>query len=140
MDIILVEDRIEESELVTMAIENLNFNVKVHWIQNGEDALTYFFEEGYQERVTDTQLILLDINLPKVNGLEILKRLKNSDLKHIPVVVFTTSREPWDVKQAYELYANSYIEKPSGHDEFEKLVADMVGYWLQINVPHDRYG
>lgn len=132
MKILLVEDRTEDAELAKMALSNVGYEGVVDWKQDGEKANDYLFEEGNSHE--DLKLILLDINIPKINGLEILRKLKNSALKHIPVVVLTTSEHPNDVNAAYNNHVNSYIKKPVNFEEFEKTFEKMYKYWIEVNL------
>jgi len=132
MKILLVEDRPEDAELAKMALKNSGFEGKMDWVEDGEQAYRYLFESS--ENHEDLKLILMDVNLPKMSGIEILKNIKSSSLKHIPVVMLTTSEHPNDLKNAYKNYVNSYIKKPVSFNEFEKTFESIYQYWMNLNV------
>lgn len=132
MKILLIEDRPEDAELAKLALENSGFNGTMDWVEDGERAEKYLFDN--QQNHNDLMLILLDINLPKISGLEILKRIKTSPLKHIPVVMLTTSSHHSDLTAAYANYANSYIKKPVNYNEFEKTFQSLYKYWFDLNI------
>lgn len=135
--ILLVEDN-EDDELLTLrALKNHNFANEVDVVRDGAEALDYMFGRGaYVDRnLLDTpQLILLDINLPKLNGIEVLKELrKDVNSKSIPIVMLTTSKEENDMVRSYNNGANSYIQKPVDFKEFVDVVSQLGIYWLAIN-------
>ncbi|HYA13495.1 MAG TPA: response regulator [Syntrophales bacterium] len=139
-DILLVEDNRYNVEFILEAFEmhNLTDNVKI--FQDGAKALDYLFATGeYSDRdpCKKPRLILLDLRLPKVGGLELLRRIKSNEMtRMIPVVVFTSSAKDQDRRESYELGANSYIVKPHSHENFVKSVAEIVSYWALQNVPY----
>ncbi len=132
MKILLVEDRPEDAELARMALDSNGFDGIMDWVEDGEKAHQYLFENTRDH--DDLKLILLDINIPKIDGIEILKRLKQSTLKHIPVVMLTTSAHHNDLNDAYKNYVNSYIKKPVNFNEFEKTFETIYKYWIDLNV------
>ncbi|MFA6014939.1 MAG: response regulator [Gallionellaceae bacterium] len=109
------------------------------WVKDGAEALDFLFATGnYSERqVTNLpKVILLDLRLPKVDGMEVLRRIKNDErIKTIPVVVLTSSSEDRDVAESYQLGVNSYISKPVKFDAFAKTVTELGLYWLLVNHP-----
>nr|WP_235689801.1 response regulator [Fulvivirga lutea] len=121
-----------------MGLESLVNNIK--WVKDGAEALDFLFGRGmYEGRSINEQprLILLDINLPKVNGLEVLKEIRSNPItKAIPVTILTTSKDEKDIYEAYNLGVNSYISKPVSFDQFSKTVKEVGMYWLVINTPH----
>lgn len=133
-NILLVEDREEDAELTKLAIMNNGFSGKIHWVKDGEEALEFLLTPENKSAVNDLRLILLDLNLPKINGLEVLDKIKQSELKHIPIVMLTTSDEEKDIKAAYHSYANSYVLKPVSFDDFQKFVSSLGRYWTELNV------
>ena len=142
VEILLVEDNPYEAELAIRSLRKYNFTNNLHHIDDGAEALDFIFERG---KYTPTgaraqpKLILLDIKLPKVDGIEILRQLKANDkTKTIPVVILTSSKENQDIKICYELGANSYIVKPVGFDSFSKAVAELGMYWMLLNNPPER--
>jgi two-component system response regulator len=130
VEILLVEDNPNDVELTLRAMKKHNIANKVHVVKDGAEARP---EGALNHR---PKLILLDLKLPKVDGLEVLHRIKGDKrAKAIPVVVLTSSREETDIAKSYEYGVNSYIAKPVDFDKFAKVVADLGFYWLLINVP-----
>jgi two-component system, response regulator len=137
VDIILVEDNPDDAELSIRALnKNRITNVLLH-LKDGQEALDYIFCKGvYENRdISDIpKVILLDIKMPKVDGIEVLKRIKaNSSTKMIPVVLLTSSKEEKDILESYQLGVNSYIVKPVNFDSFVKAVSELGLYWLFLN-------
>ena len=132
IDILLVEDNANDAELTLRALKQRNLANLVHVCRDGAEALAFFARtNGAVPKV-----ILLDLKLPKVDGLEVLRRLKADErTKAIPVVVLTSSREEPDIERAYALGANSYIVKPVDFEAFARAVADVGLYWLLLNHP-----
>lgn len=141
-EILLVEDNPTDAELAMMALKRRNPAIKLTWVKDGAEALDYLFASGvYANRKAGNgpKVVLLDLRLPKVDGLEVLRRIKSDErTKKIPVVVFTSSREDRDVQAGYDLGANSFISKPVIFDEFSRVVSELGRYWLQINHPPFR--
>ena len=139
VDILLVEDNQDDAELALHALrrENLANNILV--ARDGEDALEFIFCSGaFTHRSLDRppKLILLDLKLPKVDGMEVLKRLKSdARTKTVPVVIMTSSKEERDMVKGYGLGANSYIQKPVDFDQFRETVKQVGLYWLVTNQP-----
>jgi CheY-like chemotaxis protein len=137
VEILLVEDDPSDMELALQAlrVEKLANNIDV--ARDGEEALDYLFCRGkYARRSFENppRLVLLDLKLPKVDGLEILKQIKSdSRTKAIPVVVLTSSREEEDLAKSYDLGVNSYIQKPVDWEQFRKVVKEAGLYWLVVN-------
>lgn len=136
--ILLAEDNPDDIELTLYAFREGNFAKDVKVVQDGQEALDFLFAAGsYEARdVTDVPaLILLDLNMPKVGGLEVLRRVRaDVRTKHIPVVVLTTSDEQKDITEGYELGINSYIRKPVDFDNFVDTVRQLGLYWLVMNI------
>lgn len=129
IDILLVEDSDEDAELTLRTLKKQKLT-KLHRCADGVEALAYL-EGGAMPRV-----ILLDLKLPKLNGLEVLRALKKAEAtKSIPVVVLTSSKEDRDLQAAYELGANSYIVKPVEFDKFVKAIETLGLYWVGLNEP-----
>jgi len=141
VEILLIEDNPYEAELAIRSLKKYNFTNNLHHIDDGAEALDFIFERGKyesQQGRTKPRLIMLDIKLPKVDGIEILRQLKENDkTKTIPVVILTSSKENQDVKACYDLGANSYIVKPVDFDSFSKAVAELGMYWMLLNNPPD---
>jgi two-component system, response regulator len=136
MEILLVEDNAEDAEMTMRALRKRNLANHVHWVKDGEEALDYLFCSGQyaaRERGRPPKLVLLDIKMPKVDGIEVLRRIKGSELRTVPVVVMTSSNEERDVIESYRLGANSYIVKPVAFDAFLETVAGIGLYWVLTN-------
>ncbi|MEF2145617.1 MAG: response regulator [Desulfovibrionaceae bacterium] len=137
MTILLVEDNDAHAELVIRGLNEQRKMQNIRHVHDGEEALDYLFRRGNYENPQDSprpHLILLDLRLPKIDGLEVLKTIKSSsDIKCIPVVILTTSEAENDVKDAYLGYANSYLVKPVDFGSFNNLLADLGFYWLGWN-------
>jgi len=136
VEILLVEDNPEDAEMTMRALRKRNLANHVHWVKDGEEALDYLFASGpYAGRDTShpPKLVLLDIKMPKVDGIEVLRRIKASELRTIPVVVMTSSNEERDVVESYRLGVNSYIVKPVQFESFHETVTNIGLYWLITN-------
>lgn len=139
VEILLVEDSPQDLELALRALKKANISNAIHVARDGAEALEFIFCEGAHaaRRIEQApKVVLLDLKLPKVDGLEVLKRIK-TDLrtKHIPVVILTSSKEQRDVVESYHLGVNSYIVKPVNFEGFADAVRDMGFYWLLLNHP-----
>jgi two-component system, response regulator len=139
VDIVLVEDSADDAELVIRALRKSGITNSLVHLKDGEQALNFLFCEGpYEDHHLPPcpRLILLDIKMPKVDGLEVLRRVKSdSRLRVVPVVLLTSSREDRDINESYELGANSYVVKPVEFDRLTKIVQGLGLYWLQRNQP-----
>jgi CheY-like chemotaxis protein len=134
--ILLVEDNPEDVELTMTALEEYNLANEVVVAHNGEEALDYLYCRGkYESRPSDNPAVmLLDLKLPKVNGLEVLQQVKSDDkLKMIPVVVLTSSREEKDLVTSYKLGVNAYVVKPVDFHEFVNAIKELGVFWAVIN-------
>lgn len=135
--ILLVEDSPHDADLTTRALKRKNLAHNLVHVSDGPSALDYVFGRGkyaLPKVVNPPHIILLDINLPKLNGLEVLREIKSHPkTKSIPVVVITSSKEDRDVRQAYEHGANSYIVKPVDFESFQHAVESIGLYWLHLN-------
>ncbi|MBN2307347.1 MAG: response regulator [Candidatus Hydrogenedentes bacterium] len=136
--ILLVEDDPGDQELTRRAIEACRLRNELRIVRDGEEALEYLLRTGRYEDATTAprpDLVLLDLNLPRVNGREVLRRMRDDPyLRRIPVVVLTTSHEEEDVIKSYELGSNSYITKPLDIHQFVRVVQQLERYWFQIVV------
>jgi CheY-like chemotaxis protein len=137
VEILLVEDSPTDAELAMRALRKWKLANKLHLARDGAEALDFIFASGgYAHREGSLKVVLLDLKLPKVDGLEVLRRLKGDPrTRRIPVVVLTSSREERDVVESYELGVNSYIVKPVDFEQFVRAVADLGLYWLLLNQP-----
>jgi len=137
VDILLIEDNMNDAELSIRAIRKASINNTILHLKDGAEALDFLFGSGeFEDRdlKNKPKVILLDLKMPKVDGLEVLVKIKTNKLtKGIPVVVLTSSNEPNDIDRAYSLGANSYIVKPVDFDKFEKAVTYLCIYWLVFN-------
>src|SRR6476620_8982349 len=136
IDILLVEDNSSDAGMTIRALNKNNLANKLLHLKDGAEALDFIFGEGkYAGRQIEnrSKLILLDLKMPKVNGIEVLKRIKSDNrTKKIPVVVMTSSKENPDIQACYDLGVNSYIVKPVEFDEFQKTVSHLGLYWTTI--------
>lgn len=139
VELLLVEDSPQDLELTQRALKKAKLTNQIHVARDGEEALDFIFCTGpfASRRVEDVpKLILLDLKLPKVDGLEVLRRLKDDPrTSSIPVVVLTSSKEQCDVVESYRLGVNSYIVKPVDFEGFSTAVKDLGFYWLLLNQP-----
>ncbi len=137
VEILVVEDNPCDAELTIKALKKRNLANKLFHVKDGEEAVDFIFGRGqYSLRNTENKpkVILLDLKLPKVNGLEVLKILKSDDrTKNIPIVVLTSSKEERDIVGSYKLGVNSYIPKPVDFDKFVDSVSELGLYWLLLN-------
>lgn len=137
IEILLVEDNPQDAELTLRALKKNNLANKVHLAEDGEEALDFIFcRNQYSTRDISIppKVIFLDLKLPKINGLEVLREIKsNSQTKTIPVVIVTSSREDPDIKKAYALGVNSYVVKPVNFDDFFNAMSQTGMYWLLVN-------
>ncbi|MFQ5571021.1 MAG: response regulator [Rhodothermales bacterium] len=137
LTVLLIEDNPAHAELVVRSLKNHRLANKVVHLSDGEMALKYLFRRGAYadpERSPRPHVILLDLRLPRVDGLDVLKEIKTSEsLRTIPVVVLTTSEAERDVAQAYEQHANSFVVKPLDFDQFTRLMEELGFYWLDWN-------
>lgn len=137
VEILIVEDNPDDAELAIRALRKSHLANNVTHLIDGAEAIDFLFGTGpYAHRDINNvpKVILLDLKMPKVNGLEVLQRIKSEPLtKTIPVVILTSSAEDPDIKNSYELGANSYIVKPVEFNNFAKIISELGMYWLVIN-------
>jgi two-component system response regulator len=139
VELLIVEDDPSDLELALIALRKHKLANQIHIARDGEEALDFLFCRGpYADRSMDDppKVILLDLKLPKVSGLEVLRELKKDPrTRPVPVVVMTSSREQRDMLEGYELGVNSYIQKPVDFEQFQHIVGDLGYYWLVVNQP-----
>jgi two-component system response regulator len=139
VEIILVEDNPDDAALTIRALKKQNLANRLVHLKDGAAALDFMFATGeYTGRNTQNipKVILLDLKMPKINGIQVLEKLKSNPLtKMIPVVILTSSAEDPDIKQCYALGANSYIVKPVEFEDFTKKVSELGMYWALVNKP-----
>jgi CheY-like chemotaxis protein len=136
IEILLVEDNPLDAELTMSALKSEKVANRLTWVKDGEQALDYLFCRGsFADRAdVPPRLVLLDLKMPKVNGIEVLKAIKSDErLKRIPVVVMTSSQEESDLAKTYELGVNSYVVKPVDFNSFADVTRQAGYYWLAIN-------
>ena len=140
IDILVVEDDPDHVELALHALAEFSATTRIHVARDGAEALDFLFARGayaVRDVVRDApRVVLLDLKLPRVDGLDVLRQVKSDPrTKAIPVVMLTSSRLEQDVLESYELGVNSYIVKPMGYDQFMKSMKEIGLYWLMLNVP-----
>jgi two-component system response regulator len=141
-EILLVEDNADDVELTLHALRQEKLANQIVTARDGEEALDFLFQRGPHSKLglaSQLKLILLDLKLPKVDGMEVLRQIKGDErTKHIPVVILTSSKEERDLVAGYKLGANSYIQKPVDFEQFRDVVKKAGLYWLLINQPPPR--
>ena len=139
VEILLVEDNPDDLELAMLALKKGNLANRIQVARDGEEALDFLFcRNAHQQRSFDSppRVVLLDLKLPKIDGLEVLRAVKDDPrTKSIPIVVMTSSKEQRDLVEGYKLGVNSYIQKPVDFDQFRDIISKLGFYWLVINQP-----
>ncbi|HUB60633.1 MAG TPA: response regulator [Puia sp.] len=139
VEVLLVEDNIHDAEMTIRSLRKVNLANNLVHVKDGEEALDFIFAQGKfagGEMVNAPKVILLDIKMPKVDGIEVLRRLKSNEATRcIPVVIMTSSKEEQDIVSSYELGVNSYVVKPVDFEGFAKAVSQLGMYWLLTNQP-----
>lgn len=136
VEILLAEDNPHDAELAIRGLEKQNLANKITWVKNGEEALDYMFRRGAHAARSDSgpRLVLVDLKMPKVDGIEVTRAIKSDErTRHIPVVIMTSSQEEQDVANGYSCGANSYIVKPLDFKSLTECAAQVGFYWLAIN-------
>lgn len=140
VEILFVEDDMTDAELVIRALGKVNLANNLVHVKDGEEALAFIFATGeFAEREIKDKLkvILLDIKMPKVDGIEVLRQVRaNAETKFTPIVIMTSSKEEQDVIKSYELGVNSFIVKPVNFNDFAKAVSELGLYWILTNHSH----
>jgi CheY-like chemotaxis protein len=133
LNILIVEDNSGDIVLTREAFGEVGLSEKVHISKDGEEAMRFLKKESPFENVPTPDIILLDLNIPKKDGREILAEIKNDDrLKVIPVIILTTSKSEKDILSCYRSYANCYIEKPVDFDQFVEIIGSIKDFWLNL--------
>jgi CheY-like chemotaxis protein len=139
IEILLIEDNPTDAELTICALKEANLANNLIWVKDGAQALDFIFCRGSyagREMEVTPKIILLDLRLPKVDGMEVLREIKaDARTSAIPIVVFTSSKEDRDMVESYHLGVNSFVSKPVEFDEFARVVAQLGLYWLLVNRP-----
>jgi CheY-like chemotaxis protein len=133
IEILLVEDNQDEAELTMETLREGRVRNRVHWVEDGEEALAFLRRDGRHAAAPRPDLILLDLHMPRLHGLEVLAEVKkHPDWKRIPVVIMTSSSAEKDVLAAYDRHANCYVVKPLDLDQFEQAVRSIEEFWLGV--------
>jgi two-component system, response regulator len=135
IEILLVEDSEADGEMTLRALRKNNLSNEVIWVRDGAEALDFIFGRGqFQNRQRKPKLVLLDIKMPKVNGIEVLRQIRQNEVtKLIPVVIMTSSAEDRDIVESYQLGVNSYVVKPVDFGQFMDTVGKLGYYWSLVN-------
>jgi chemotaxis family two-component system response regulator Rcp1 len=133
VQILLVEDNPGDVRLTQEALKEAKFRNTVHVVGDGVEALAYLRQQGKYSAATRPHMVMLDLNMPRMDGREVLEAIKKDpDLRRIPVVVLTSSEAETDIARAYELYANCYVTKPVDIDHFLQVVKSIEEFWVEI--------
>ena len=139
VEVLLVEDNMHDAEMTIRSLKKVNLANNLIHVKDGEEALDFIFAKGKfagRDTVSGPKVILLDIKMPKVDGIEVLRQLKSNEATRlIPVVIMTSSKEEQDIISSYELGVNSYVVKPVDFEGFAKAVSQLGMYWLLTNQP-----
>lgn len=137
VEVLLVEDNTRDADLTLRSLEKYNLSNRIKWVKDGELALDYLLGRNeYAGRNVHEQprVVLLDLKMPKMNGIEVLEEIRNSEAtKKLPVVILTSSQEEKDIVRSYELGVNSYIVKPVDFNKFKESIREIGYYWLVLN-------
>ncbi len=133
IDILICEDNLGDVYIINNVLKNSTSNYSLHHVNNGESAMDYLHKIGGYQGVSRPDLILLDLNLPKKNGFEVLQEIKtHPDLKTIPVIVLTSSKSDQDILKSYELFGSCFVTKPFDFAEFSNAMQDIEKFWLNL--------
>ncbi|MFZ5946763.1 MAG: response regulator [Stygiobacter sp.] len=134
INILLIEDDIDDVNLIQRAIKKSKLNVNLIILEDGEKAVNYLFNNSEREKIISPKFVILDLKLPKISGLEILKRVKlDPKNKLLPIIILTSSKEKKDIEECYKNYANSYIVKPIDYEKFNETIISILNYWINFN-------
>lgn len=130
-DILIMEDRPADIRLIKEALSEVEERINISVAMDGEEGLDFLYKRGEHKDVPTPDLIFLDLNMPKKEGKEVLRVVKNDErLKAIPIIVLTNSYHPQEIIEVYKLYVNAYVHKPLDFDDFRKAIATIVSFWL----------
>ncbi len=133
IEILLIEDNPGDVRLTREILRDSRVRNSLIAVKDGEEAMNYLYRRSPFEKALRPDLILLDLNLPRISGLEILGKIKSdNDLRAIPVVILTTSQAEKDIQAGYDAYANAYITKPVSLEQFSRIIQSIEGFWLEI--------
>lgn len=133
MRLLLVEDDLADIELTQNGVQRSHAAIDLDWVVDGQSALSYLLQEGEYQQKSPPSMILLDLNLPGIHGLQVLETIKNNDaFRMIPVIIFTTSDADKDIQRAYELGANCFIQKPTSLSQYISTITSISTYWTEI--------
>jgi len=133
IEILLVEDSVDEAELTMQALQEGRVRNRIHWVEDGEDAIAFLRRQGQHAAAPRPDLVLLDLRLPRMSGLEVLREMKENPLwRRIPVVIMTSSDDEKDVLGAYDRHANCYVTKPVDLEKFLEAIRSIEDFWLTI--------
>lgn len=136
-EVLLIEDNPNDAELTIRAVKKQGMGIKIHHVKDGEEAMNFLFDENrkvHMQQIAKIKVIFLDLKLPKIMGLEILRELKdNPHTSHIPVIILSSSREDSDINTAYHYGVNGYIVKPVIYEEYADAIQNAARFWLFIN-------
>jgi len=133
IEILLVEDNQEEAELTMSSLREGRVRNRIHWAEDGEEAMAFLHRQGSHARAPRPDLILLDLRLPRMSGHEVLEAIKQDpNLKRIPVVIMTASDDEKDILRAYDRHANCYVTKPVDIDKFMEVIRSIEDFWLTV--------
>ena len=138
VQVLLVEDQATDAHLISRALDAFNLKASTLWLRDGAQALNYLLDpdaSGSPPNLRHLQLVLLDVKLPKVDGIEVLRQLRSGhSTRFVPAVMLTSSQERRDIASSYLAGANSYIVKPVDFDEFIKTISAVIAYWTRLNL------
>lgn len=132
-EILLVDDNNDDVELTRMAFKKSRLLINMHRAKDGEECMAFLRKEGKFADVPTPDIILLDLNMPRMDGREVLKEIStDANLRHLPVVILTTSAEESEILKMYKLRCSSYIVKPVNFDQFVRVIQSLADYWLTV--------
>ena len=134
VEVLLIEDNMQDAELTIRSLKKSNLAHHILHLRDGAEAIKFLFPDEPAHTLSNIKMILLDLKMPKVNGLEVLKRVKSDNcMKTIPIIILTSSKQEHDIYQALSAGVNSYVVKPVAFDQFSETVKQIGSYWLTLN-------